>query len=95
MVGPAQKTRHEQQIVLKSSPIGQGFLVVKDGSAKVWAQNGLIKKKKWSGPKVVRAKSGQTLSGPKVVRAKWCGPKVVRAKSGLGQKWSLSYYHLS
>ena len=34
------------------------------------------------GPKLVWAKSGKTL----------CGLKLVRAKSGLGQKWSLSCF---
>ena len=48
-----QKSRHEQQIVPKSSPIGQGFL----GSRMVLKglENGLIKKRpKRSGPIVVR-----------------------------------------
>ena len=63
----AQKTRHEQQIVPKSSPIGQGFL----GSRMVRQGFGpkRFDQKKWSGPKVVWAKSG--------AGQKWSGPKVV------------------
>ena len=62
----AQKTRHEQQIVPKTSPIGQGFWG-QGWFAKFWAQNGLIQKKgprgglgqKWCGPKMVRAQNVQ------------------------------------
>ena len=61
------KTRHEQQIVPKSSAIGQCFL----GSRMVRTGLGTKRfdQKKLSGP---RGGLGQ----------KWCGPKVVRAKSG-------------
>ena len=58
----AHKTRHEQQIVPKSSPIGQGFPGQR-WFAKVWAHD----QQKWSGPKVVRAKSG--------LGQKWSGQK--------------------
>ena len=50
----AQKTRHEQQIVPKNSPIGQGFL------GQGWFAKRFVKKraKRRSGPKVMWAKSG-------------------------------------
>ena len=57
----AQKTRHEQQIVPKSSPIGQGFL----GSRTVrkgWGTKRFDQKKK------VQGGLGQKWYGPKVVR---------------------------
>ena len=58
-VSMAQKTRHEQQIVPKSSPIGQGFLGVKDGSQRF-------------GHKTVHEKKERAKSG---VGQKLCGPK--------------------
>ena len=71
----AQKTRHEQQIVPKSSPIGQGFL----GSRMVRKFLGtkrFVRKK--SCQEAVWAKSGMD--------QKWCGPKVVRNPSPLPPK---------
>ena len=60
-----QKTRHEQQIVPKSSSIGQGFSG-QGWFAKVWAQNGSIRKKvkKRFGPKVAvkQKKTGKIFS---------------------------------
>ena len=53
----AQKTRHEQQIVPKSSPIGQGFLG-QGWFVKVWRFDQKKGAKRRSGPKVVWAKSG-------------------------------------
>ena len=74
--GRPKKTRHEQQIVPKNSPIGQVFWG-QGWFSKVWAQNGLIKKR---GQEAVWAKSG--------VGQKLCGPKVVRKnrKHGKNQK---------
>ena len=68
----AQTTRHEQQIVPKNSPIGHVFWG-QGWFSKVWAQNGLIKKR---GQEAVWANSGQ----------KWCGPKVARKNRKHGNK---------
>ena len=59
----AQKTRHEQQIVPNSSPIGQGFLgsrMVRTGLGTTqFDQKKLSGPRGGLGPKVVRAKSSQ------------------------------------
>ena len=58
-----QKTRHEQQIVPKSSPskgLGTKRFDIKKGQEAVWAKSGVGQK--WCGPKVVRKtkKHGKT-----------------------------------
>ena len=77
--GPAQGGRwpKKQNMSNKlSQRAAPRFFGAKDGLQRVGPKT-VSFKKKWSGPKVVWAKSGQTLSGPEVVWA-----KSARAKSG-------------
>ena len=83
---PGPKKQDMSNKFRRAAPLAKVFGVE---FAKVWAQNGLIRKsrlgQKWSD--LERAKSGAGHMS--------YGPKPVRAKSGTGQKWSGQKWSLS